>query len=57
MIKEITKPSRQLCVMDIARVNSIFPNDVLALMPSSYAYREKREKNQKNYMEAMIQTN
>lgn len=36
MVKEISKPSRQLHVMDIARVNSIFPNDILALMPSSY---------------------
>ena len=28
--------------MDIARVNSIFPNDVLALMPSTINKKEKR---------------
>ena len=43
--------------MDIARVNSIFPNDVLALMPSSYGYREKKERIAKNFVEAMVQTN
>lgn len=43
--------------MDIARVNSIFPNDVLALMPSSYGYREKKEKVQRRFIDAMVQTN
>ena len=57
MIKQITKPSRQLCVMDIARVNSIFPNDVLALMPSSYGHRERKEKPTRRFVDAMVQTN
>lgn len=41
MVKEISKASRQLHVLDIARVNSIFPNDILALMPSSYGKKKK----------------
>lgn len=43
--------------MDIARVNSIFPNDVLALMPSSFGQKEKKkERTIKNTINAMIQT-
>ena len=33
--------------MDIARVNSIFPNDILALMPSSFTKKVKSSKKQK----------
>jgi hypothetical protein len=40
-VKDVAKQSRQLYVMDIARVNSIFPNDVLALMPSSFTSKIK----------------
>lgn len=43
VIKEISKQSRQLHVMDIARVNSIFPNDILALMPCSQKKGEKEK--------------
>lgn len=40
--KEQFKSSRQMQVLDIARVNSIFPNDVLALIPSSYYIKPKK---------------
>lgn len=43
VFKDIQKQSRQLHVMDIARVNSIFPNDVLALMPSSCHSKAKQK--------------
>ena len=33
--------------MDIARVNSIFPNDILALMPSSFTKKIKQKQKQK----------
>lgn len=55
MVKEISKPSRQLHVMDIARVNSIFPNDILALMPSSFS-QSKTKKAKVETMDAMVQT-
>jgi hypothetical protein len=41
VVKDIVKQPRQLYVMDIARVNSIFPNDVLALMPSTFTSKVK----------------
>jgi hypothetical protein len=55
--RDITKQSRQLHVMDIARVNSIFPNDILALMPSSITSKIKeREKTKRDKNSVMIQT-
>lgn len=43
--------------MDIARVNSIFPNDVLALMPSSFTARVKeKEKIKRDKNSVMVQT-
>ncbi len=35
-LKDFSRMSKQNQVMNIARVNSIFPNDILALMPSSF---------------------
>ena len=41
--------------MDIARVNSIFPNDILALMPTSIA-QQKHKKVQAETVNATVQT-
>ena len=43
LTKDINKHPRQMQVLDIARVNSIFPNDVLALVPSSFYERSKKK--------------
>lgn len=53
----MSKQSRQLHVMDIARVNSIFPNDILALMPSSMSRKStEREKLVVNSCSVGVQT-
>jgi hypothetical protein len=41
-VKEVAKSSRQMQVLDIAQVNSAFPNNILALIPSSYLAKFKK---------------
>jgi hypothetical protein len=35
-VKDVCKSSRQMQVLDIAQVNSAFPSNIIALIPSSY---------------------
>jgi hypothetical protein len=41
-LKDTAKSSRQMQVLDIAQVNSIFPSNVLALIPSSFLNKKKK---------------
>jgi hypothetical protein len=43
LAKDIQKSTRQMHVLDIARVNSIFPNDILALVPASFYAKSKKK--------------
>ena len=38
----ISKSSRQMQVLDLAQVNSAFPNNIIALIPSSYINKLKK---------------
>lgn len=42
LTKELARSSRQMIAIDMPRVNSISPNDVLALVPSSYLVKKPK---------------
>jgi len=41
-VKDVCKSSRQMQVLDIAQVYSAFPNNIIALIPSSYLNKLKK---------------
>lgn len=44
VVKTICRPLRQLQVLDLARVHSIFPTDVIALIPNSYLMKHRKHR-------------
>lgn len=42
MVKESAKSTRQMQILDVAQVNALFPNNVLALIPSSFLARKSK---------------
>ncbi len=42
MVKLPIRSERQMQVLDIAQVNSIFPNNVLALIPNSFLGKKRK---------------
>ena len=44
MVKESAKSTRQMQILDVAQVNSMFPNNLLALIPSSFLTRKSKIK-------------